>query len=96
MIVGWNSTIHIYYFSGLQVQVRGELAVDDIFAFIGMRGRITTRDIQDVFRVDKRTTKEILNFLIKYDFAKLEGQSVVLSEVCAPFFRQSETSTTHP
>jgi hypothetical protein len=74
----------------LIVLVRRELLVDDVIGLIAMRGKIMIREIQDIFNLDLKTTRIILDFLVRYDFAKLEGQSLSLSETCAPFFGRSE------
>jgi hypothetical protein len=66
--------------------VRREIFIDEILVLVAAKHMITTRDIQDIFTLDHRTTHKILGFLAKFDFIKLDRHYVTLSEMSKAFF----------
>ena len=66
--------------------MRRESSLDEIFALIAVQEKVMIRELLQNFRLDIETMRMILEFLIKYNFARFDGRSVMLSEASAPFF----------
>jgi len=66
--------------------VRRELSIEDILALIASKHEITAQDIQDIFKLDITTTHKVLDFLIRFNFVRLERQYVVLNETMKSLF----------
>jgi len=66
--------------------VRRELSIEDILALIASKHEITAQDIQDIFKLDITTTHKVLDFLIRFNFVRLERQYVVLNETMKSIF----------
>jgi hypothetical protein len=70
--------------------MRGDISVDEVLALIAYRGRIMVKEVQDTCRIDSKALGIMLDFLTKFGFAKVEGQSIILSNASASFFKSKD------
>lgn len=66
--------------------MRREFSIDELLALMTVRRNITIRDIQEIFRIDLKATHKILEFLVKFDFVKIDRHYVELSTTWKPLF----------
>ncbi len=50
---------------------------DEIISLISKKRRIKRNDIQDHLRISRETTDKIVDFLVKFGFAELDGLNIV-------------------
>jgi hypothetical protein len=62
--------------------------IDDVFLLVAIRGEILLRDIQEIFGMRFETAYNIIDFLIKYDFVKVSGRYITLTDNCRLFFHE--------
>lgn len=61
--------------------------IEETITLVASRGKISVDDVQQLLRLPKDSTRNIINFLLKFDFIRIvDGNYLVLSETCTPFF----------
>ncbi len=61
--------------------------IEEIMTLIAIRHRVSVEDVEQIFNLPNNSTRNIIDFLVKFDFVRLvEGKYLVLSESCTPFF----------
>lgn len=61
--------------------------IEEIMTLIAIRHRVSVEDVERIFNLPNNSTRNIIDFLVKFDFVRLvEGKYLVLSESCTPFF----------
>ncbi len=63
--------------------------IEEIITLVAKRGRIAIDDVEQIFNLPNDSTRNIIDFLLRFDFIKIEeGRYLVLSETCMPFFEE--------
>ncbi|MGI0016224.1 MAG: hypothetical protein ACREBU_22620, partial [Nitrososphaera sp.] len=58
-----------------------------IMTLIAIRHKVSVEDVERIFDLPNNSTRNIIDFLVKFDFVRLmEGKYLVLSDSCTPFF----------
>jgi hypothetical protein len=61
--------------------------IEEVISLIASRRRIAINDVEEIFNFPNNSTRSIINFLLKFEFIKMEDDRyLVLSETCSPFF----------
>jgi hypothetical protein len=68
--------------------MRRKTSVDDILAFIATKDKITIQEIKKTFRLDYLIICMILEFLVRFDLAKLDGHYVTLAKASMPLVKE--------
>ena len=63
--------------------------IEEVITLVAMRKQVAIDDIERIFNLPNHATRNIIEFLIKFDFVKkVEGRYLTLSEACSPFFEE--------
>jgi hypothetical protein len=63
--------------------------IEEIITLVATRGKIRIDEIERVFKMPNGSTRNIIEFLLKFDFVRVvNGKYLVLSETCTPFFEE--------
>ncbi len=61
--------------------------IEEIMTLIAIRHKVSVEDVERIFDLPNNSTRNIIDFLVKFDFVRLmEGKYLVLSDSCTPFF----------
>lgn len=77
-----------YYDHSLGCNTAMPQPIEEILTLIAIRGKVLVEDIEQIFDLPNKTTRSILDFLIKFEFVRVNGKYLVLSETCSPFFEE--------
>jgi hypothetical protein len=63
--------------------------IEEIMTLIAIKPRISVEEVELIFNLPGRSTRNIIDFLLKFDFVRMvEGRYLVISESCTPFFEE--------
>jgi hypothetical protein len=88
LILHAGTTIDMSPASAMQQEMRREISIDEILAFVGARDRIPIKDLHDFFNANYLVIEIIIRFLVRYNFAELDGQCIMLSKWCKTLFEE--------
>lgn len=61
--------------------------IEETITLVASRGKISVDDLQQFLGLPNDSTRSIIDFLLKFDFIRIvDGNCLVLSESCTPFF----------
>lgn len=63
--------------------------IEEIITLVASRGKISIDEVEQIFRLPNNSTRNIIDFLLKFEFVKIvDGKYLALSENCSPFFEE--------
>lgn len=63
--------------------------IEDIISLVATRGRLSVDDVEQAFDLPNDSTRNIIDFLVKFDFLrKVEGKYLVITDTCRPFLKE--------
>jgi hypothetical protein len=74
-----------YFSRAVASNSAGGLLVDEVLALIAVKRTIMIQEIQEMLSPNSLTTSMVLEFLVRFGFAKLAGQSVMPSKSSESF-----------
>ena len=89
MIDGLNYIRHNYDGSRDGYDGKMPLPIEEIMTLIAIRPKIPVEEIELIFNLPGKSTRNVIDFLLKFDFIRLvQGRYLVMSESCTPFFEE--------
>jgi hypothetical protein len=63
--------------------------IEEIITLVASRGKVSVDDVEQIFRLPNNSTRNIIDFLLKFEFVKfVDGKYLTLTETCSPFFEE--------
>lgn len=63
--------------------------IEEVITLVATRKQIAIDDVERIFKLPNHATRNIIDFLVKFDFIKIKGKYLTLSEACSPFFEEA-------